>query len=143
MMYNYPFFSFPRSRRYGIYEPSASYSNVSMPYSNISTNKVTLGNSNTFNKNYSNHYNTNMENKNTLQEKFKHSKLPFSSPDLKKSASNPQRRKHEDEAEPLFEIFGLQLYYDDILLICLIFFLYQEGVQDEYLFIALILLLLS
>lgn len=45
--------------------------------------------------------------------------------------------------EPLFEIFGIKLYFDDILLVCLIFFLYNEGVQDPYLFIALILLLLS
>lgn len=44
---------------------------------------------------------------------------------------------------PLFQILGIDLYYDDILLVCLIFFLYQEGVKDEGLFIALILLLLS
>ena len=42
-----------------------------------------------------------------------------------------------------FDLFGIKLYFDDILLICLIFFLYNEGVQDQYLFIALILLLLS
>lgn len=42
-----------------------------------------------------------------------------------------------------FEIMGIKLYFDDILLICLIFFLYNEGVQDEMLFMALILLLLS
>lgn len=41
------------------------------------------------------------------------------------------------------EVFGLKLYFDDILLICLIFFLYTEGVQDQFLFISLILLLLS
>ena len=44
---------------------------------------------------------------------------------------------------PMFELFGIQLYQDDILLICLIFFLYNEGINDEFLFIALILLLLS
>lgn len=49
----------------------------------------------------------------------------------------------EETDSPLFEIFGISLYFDDILLICLIFFLYQEGVKDESLFIALILLLLS
>lgn len=43
----------------------------------------------------------------------------------------------------LFEFFGIKLYFDDILLICLIFFLYNEGVKDEYLFIVLVLLLLS
>jgi len=42
-----------------------------------------------------------------------------------------------------FEIFGIKLYFDDLLLICLIFFLYNEGVKDQFLFIALILLLLS
>lgn len=41
------------------------------------------------------------------------------------------------------EIFGIKLYFDDILIIALIFFLYSEGVQDNFLFISLILLLLS
>ena len=49
----------------------------------------------------------------------------------------------KNEDSPLFQIFGINLYYDDILLVCLIFFLYQEGVKDEGLFLALILLLLS
>lgn len=41
------------------------------------------------------------------------------------------------------EIMGIKLYFDDILLICLIFFLYNENVKDTYLFLSLILLLLS
>lgn len=45
--------------------------------------------------------------------------------------------------KPLFEIFGLQLYMDDILILCLLYFLYEENVKDELLFIALLLLLLS
>lgn len=45
--------------------------------------------------------------------------------------------------EPIFEILGIKLYLDDIIILGLLFFLYQEGVQDEMLFIALILLLLS
>lgn len=49
----------------------------------------------------------------------------------------------EDEDREFINIFGLTLYYDDILLICLLFFLYNEGVKDQYLFISLILLLLS
>lgn len=42
-----------------------------------------------------------------------------------------------------FSFFGIDLHFDDILLICLLIFLYNEGVQDQFLFIALILLLLS
>lgn len=50
------------------------------------------------------------------------------------------KSKIEDE---FFEVFGLKIYYDDLLIICILIFLYQEGVQDEYLFISLILLLLT
>ena len=42
-----------------------------------------------------------------------------------------------------FELFGLKLYFDDILIMALLFFLYEEGVQDNELFFSLILLLLS
>lgn len=45
--------------------------------------------------------------------------------------------------EPILEILGIKLYFDDILIIGLLFFLYNEGVKDEFLFISLILLLLS
>lgn len=49
----------------------------------------------------------------------------------------------DESSEYFFEIFGLKLYYDDILIICLLYFLYTEGVQDQELFLCLILLLLS
>lgn len=42
-----------------------------------------------------------------------------------------------------FEIFGITLHFDDILIICLLIFLYNEGVKDQLLFISLIMLLLS
>ena len=47
------------------------------------------------------------------------------------------------ENNDFFEIFGLKLYFDDILLICIILFHYNEGVKDQWLFVTLILLLLS
>lgn len=47
------------------------------------------------------------------------------------------------EENPIFEIFGIRLFFDDILIISLIFFLYNEGVRDNLLFISLILILLS
>lgn len=40
-------------------------------------------------------------------------------------------------------ILGMNLFSDDILLILIIYFLYTEGIKDVYLFIVLILLLLS
>lgn len=49
----------------------------------------------------------------------------------------------QSETEECFEILGLKLHFDDLLIIALLFFLYQEEVKDTYLYIALILLLLS
>lgn len=45
--------------------------------------------------------------------------------------------------EPVLEVLGIRLYFDDILIIGLLFFLYSEGVKDDFLFIVLILLLLG
>ena len=54
-----------------------------------------------------------------------------------------KKNNSKNNDDYFFELFGLKLYFDDILLICLILFLYQENVKDEELFISLILLLLS
>ena len=56
---------------------------------------------------------------------------------------NSSYNKDNVKDEYFFDLFGIHLYFDDILLICLIFFLYNEGVKDEGLFMALILLLLT
>lgn len=74
----------------------------------------------------------------TFEEKQKKSQGDFSFGPL--HFKNPL---FTDVEEPIFEILGIQLYLDDIIILGLLFFLYQEGVQDEMLFIALILLLLG
>ena len=48
-----------------------------------------------------------------------------------------------ESSESFFYIFGLKLYFDDILIICILIFLYTEGINDTELFICLILLLIS
>lgn len=45
--------------------------------------------------------------------------------------------------EAIFDFLGKKIYLDDLLILLLLLFLYEEGIQDEYLFIALILLLLN
>ena len=49
----------------------------------------------------------------------------------------------QNENPFLFELFGLKIFLDDALIICLLFFLYQENVKDDGLFIILLLLLLT
>lgn len=58
-----------------------------------------------------------------------------------KSVLNEENMSFEDK--PVFELFGIKLYFDDLLLLGLLFFLYSEDAQDKELFFALILLLLS
>ena len=48
-----------------------------------------------------------------------------------------------DSNEPIFELFGIKLFLDDIIIICLLIFLYEEDVKDEMLYIILIMLLFS
>ena len=66
-------------------------------------------------------------------------------PSFNKASFDDVVQKKEDSKndESSFEIFGFKLYFDDILIICLLYFLYTEKVQDTELFICLILLLLS
>jgi len=54
-----------------------------------------------------------------------------------------EEKGNSSDDTQFFEIFGIKLFFDDILLICLIFFLYNEGVKDQSLFLSLIMLLLS
>ncbi len=54
----------------------------------------------------------------------------------------PMENRAETE-KPFLEFMGISLYFDDILLLCLLFFLYQEGVQDISIYLALVLLLMS
>lgn len=58
-------------------------------------------------------------------------------------SAQDKKENRASEDSPIFEIFGMKLYFDDLLLLGLLFFLYSEGVQDQELFFALVLLLLS
>ena len=48
-----------------------------------------------------------------------------------------------DSDEPLFEFFGIRLFLDDIIIICILIFLYKEEVHDQMLFVVLFLLLFT
>lgn len=147
MMYNYPFFSFPRPRRYGTpsyygYPKSSSYSgykSTSVPSSYYGYQSSSVPSANSYVAMNGNSPKRNMQfehEKGYVKDAIKKDKK------LETKSKNASNVRNEED-KVLFEILGISLYYDDVLLICLIFFLYQEGVQDQYLFLSLILLLLS
>lgn len=131
MMFPYSSFGFPyynRYSRYGYRYPYYAY--------NGSRN--------------SSHYSSDFKKKSDAKRKQDNNQVHDTNSDFAKSIDRAECKDNkkansitEDEDIPLFQLFGINLYFDDILLICLIFFLYQEGVKDDSLFIALILLLLS
>lgn len=153
MMLQNPYIGMPyynRYSRYGYRYPSSPY------YSNIQ-------NDTNIKKNESNFVNNSPKSRNSKpffysptyygrkeQRKTNHSKQNFehSQSQYKDSNQNNTQKKEENHGSfdlnsPLFQILGISLYFDDILILCLLFFLYQEGVKDQSLFISLILLLLS
>lgn len=144
-----PYYS--RYSRYGYRYPYYTYKNYSNPYpnkgydsvtknmhnANISTNDTLTFNNNKYRKNANNMCNAGINhNKNNNI-----NRCDFD--DKGNCNKKSESFSNNDEDSPLFQLFGINLYFDDILLVCLIFFLYQEGVKDEGLFISLILLLLS
>lgn len=58
--------------------------------------------------------------------------------------SNTTNSRFNFNTEPnIFEIFGIKLYLDDLIILGILFFLYEQNVKDEMLYIILFLLLLS
>ena len=53
------------------------------------------------------------------------------------------QKKPKPDAPVWLDLFGIKLYFDDILILSLLFFLYEEQVKDEGLFLALVMLLIS
>lgn len=82
-----------------------------------------------------NYINDNHTQNSNIEESYKETKT--------EDSNRKQKACLEESSECLFEIFGLKLYLDDVLIMCLLYFLYTEGVQDQELFLCLILLLLS
>ena len=118
MMYNFPFYPHFPTKSYRGYPQSIHSTHIKKQH-----NSSKFNNANSFNNK-----------KSTNANNFCYEQVDNNSVMESTLAKNP---------DLCFEILGIKLYSDDVLLLCLIFFLYKEGVQDEYLFIALIMLLLS
>lgn len=129
MMFSYPYFGMPSYSRYSRY----GYRYPCNPYAYHSKDTIT--------QTPSYHQKENVDH----VKKQNHREQTENSTPNNAKEDTPKQENHSgiDFDSPLFQILGISLYFDDILILCLIFFLYQEGVKDQSLFISLILLLLS
>ena len=116
MPFRFPFFPYYFNRPFNNYaSPSKNSSMLNHP-NNI---------------NFSNAYTSNPSN--NITDKHNNNEKKYSEKENLKNSST----------EYFFELFGIHLFFDDILIICLLFFLYEEKVKDDGIFICLVLLLLT
>lgn len=151
MMYNYPFWGFPSFRRNYYYQrPNYYSSNYYRPNSNMlktSNNSKTQNNTpnnnlkNNSNNNHFNNYNKNANNEASCNTKKESTPFAYFPSESKKVDFSCDENYYSDTE--FLNIFGFSLHIDDLLILALLFFLYQEGSDDMYLYIALFLLLLS
>lgn len=136
----FPFFQYPYIHRYysrsNFYSQSNDYNSSIKNETNSSNESNTLNHDVQFNRTENNNYNNHNNDKYSLGQN-KSSRYSSIGPI---HFQNPFSMNNE---EPILEILGISLYLDDIIILGLLFFLYQEGVKDYMLFMALIMLLLS
>lgn len=99
---------------------NSSFSNDKFKDSNMNYEKN--------NNNFHNNINTNFSHSDFNEDTFK---------------INKNENNNSEDYDQFFEIFGIKLYFDDLLILALLFFLYKEEVKDNYLYIVLFLLLFN
>ena len=129
-MFNFPFFRLPFGN---FYYPYSYYSNY------YNKNKSDLLKSDKLNIDYQYDKQKNNAYKNNIYKQRKSSKYNSSPFDFISGFLNGDISYNN----PVLEIFGIELYLDDIIILGLLFILYKEGVKDDMLFLTLILLLLT
>lgn len=160
MMNMYPFFGFPPYyRNYNNYRRRPSPATPVVPPAHASATHATHAPKNSSNfslhnfdkfssksvqkpytpSNFSNNFSSNF-NSNSSFGNSSFGNLHF---DENSASKEPEVNNDVHFYDECFEILGLKLHFDDLLIMCILFFLYQEEVKDSYLYIALILLLLS
>ena len=90
-----------------------------------------------YNYSYYNYYN------NLYNENLKNKKASIISSNEHDNTSKKSNTIKDNNEQPIFEILGISLFFDDIIILCLLYFLYQEDVKDYMLYIILFLLLFS
>lgn len=91
---------------------------------------------------YYNHYMYNLPNGNFVNTPSNKNTSIATNTNISDNTSTSRSSTSKEES-PIFEFLGIKLYLDDIIILCLLFFLYQEKVHDEMLYIILFLLLFS
>lgn len=143
MIPNYPYFGLPNYMRYmnpNLY--SGQRPNTSDVKQNVNQYNPHIQESrfNSFNK-HSNSSTSKINNCSNFNNNFKSMNFNNTVPRFNNISSSSETS--QDSYSPIFSFLGLNIYFDDVLIVCILFFLYNEHVDDPFLFITLVLLLMS
>ncbi len=130
-MFNFPYFGYPYHNPYYKYYRSPS------DYVNIQKNAYTSKLTETSEENST-------TSQNSIDNKAIYKEENFEN-DYKENvqrACNSLDNNNESD-KPIFELFGIKLYSDDLIILAVLFLLYEQNVKDEMLYIILFLLLFS
>ena len=86
----------------------------------------------------SNNVINNIKNNRGISKKFHKTSTSFENT----SSQNISLKNTGSNRSEVFNLLGINLYFDDILILCLLFFLYTEQANDFSLYLALIFLLM-
>lgn len=130
-MFNFPYFGYPSHNPYYKYYRSPNN------YVNIQKNAYTSKLTETSEENST-------TSQNSIDNKAIYKEENFEN-DYKENvqrACNSLDNNNESD-KPIFELFGIKLYSDDLIILAILFLLYEQNVKDEMLYIILFLLLFS
>ena len=130
-MFNFPYFGYPYHNPYYTYYRSPNN------YVNIQKNAYTSKLTETSEENST-------TSQNSIDNKAIYKEENFEN-DYKENvqrACNSLDNNNESD-KPIFELFGIKLYSDDLIILAVLFLLYEQNVKDEMLYIILFLLLFS
>ena len=130
-MFNFPYFGYPyHNPYYKYYRSPSNYVNIQKNAYNSKLTETSEENSTT--------------SQNSIDNKAIYKEENFEN-DYKENvqrACNSLDNNNESD-KPIFELFGIKLYSDDLIILAVLFLLYEQNVKDEMLYIILFLLLFS
>lgn len=125
-MFNFPYFGYPYHNPYYKYYRSPNN------YVNIQKNSYTSNDAETSEGNSTTSQNS-IDNKTICESDCKEN--------VQRACNSLDNNNESDK--PIFELFGIKLYSDDLIILAVLFLLYEQNVKDEMLYIILFLLLFS
>lgn len=132
-MFNFPFFNYQYNYPY--------YRNYNRYYHNYTQNPNYYINQNKPTANNATNNTCNQPNPKVQAQKTEQQNSITNSKEISNTINHKTSSTRSEQA--IFEIMGIKLFLDDLVILGVLFFLYQEEVKDEMLYIILFLLLFS